>query len=126
MSFSTYIPLIRTISAITQGFPTIITTDQNHGYNPGLIARIVITYSGSMPEINNKFGILTILSPNTFSMQIDSRNYAAFVPAPNVLVTAPPPAPPPFPFLVPSQHAQVIPIAEINQTLINAVDNVRV
>ena len=120
MSFSTYIPLPRTISSITQSYPVVITTFQNHGYNPGLIARIVIPYAGSMPQIINQFGILTILSPNTFSMQIDSTNYYPFTLAPLIYVT------PPIglPFADESQQAQVIPIAEINQTLTNAVDNV--
>lgn len=121
MSFSTYIPLPRNIAAITQTFPAFIQTTQNHGYNQGLIVRIVIPYSGSMSQINNQFGIALVIAPNAIALLgVDSRNYLPFTLAPLVQVVKPPNPP----FFVNSQQAQVIPIAEVNRFLINAVDNV--
>lgn len=85
-------PAMRQIASITNANPVVITTTFDHNYFTGDIVRIVIpayaavpgnrTASFGMPEINQKYAAITVLSNTTFSMPIDSTLFEAFsVPA---------------------------------------------
>lgn len=104
-NLAAFFPQTYPIAAITRGNPTIIQTTVNHNYLSGNIIKIYLpTTSNNIKQLNGQFGLATILSPNTFSLPIDSTNYYPYV----YNAAAP---------------AQSVPIAEINQTLQNAVDN---
>lgn len=77
-----WLPDVRFISSITQANPAVVTTTVPHGYSSGYNVRIVLPfpYSGSfgMYQINGQTGIITVLSPNTFSIPINTLHYNAF------------------------------------------------
>lgn len=109
-----YKPAMRVITAITKANPAVVTTSFDHGYITGTIVRIDIppTEVGAtavgMPQINQLFGPITVLSPSTFSIPIDTTNFDAFV----------------GPSLTYTQYAQAVPIGEANDILTAAVQNV--
>jgi hypothetical protein len=104
-------PAMRVISAITQSNPAIVTTTIDHLYKTGTIVRLDLPKTADMPQINQQFGPITVLSPTTFAIDIDSTNYDAFV-----YFTGPfPPA---------YQEAQCTPIGQVNLLLTEAVRNV--
>ena len=71
------------ISAITQGNPCIVTTTSAHGYSTGFNVRVTFPfpYSNSfgMYQINGLSGVITVLSPTTFSMPINTLGFNPFV-----------------------------------------------
>lgn len=77
-----WLPDVRFISSITQANPAVVTTSAPHGYSSGYNVRIVFPfpYAGSfgMYQINGQTGIITVLSPTTFSISIDTTKYALF------------------------------------------------
>lgn len=105
-ALASFFPKAFPIASITRGNPTVIQTTVNNSYLSGNIIKIFIPNPATnMPQINGQFGLATILSANTFSLPIDSTNYLPYV----------------FSNVYPGQS---VPIAEINQTLQNAVNNV--
>jgi len=83
-------PAMRQIAVISQSNPVVITTTFDHNYFTGDIVRINIpAFTGDhavpsfgMPEINQKYAAITVLSNTTFSMPIDSTLFNPFaVPA---------------------------------------------
>lgn len=105
-----YQPAMRLISNITQANPAVITTTQNHLYVSGTIVRIDIPpFTGGntntgMQQMNQQFGPITVLSPTTFSIPIDSTQFAAFVAGS-------------------TQFPQAVPIGELTEQLNAAVQN---
>lgn len=98
---------LRIITAITNANPASITTSFAHQYKTGLIVRIVVPVSDGMQQINGQTGTITVTSPTTFNIDIDSTNFDSFA-VPGMA----------------TQCAQVIPIAEINSILTEATQNV--
>lgn len=79
-----WLPDARTITDITQANPAVVTTSNPHGYSTGFNVRIVFPFSGAtasfgMPQINDQIGTITVLSPTTFSININSLNFDPFV-----------------------------------------------
>jgi len=104
---SNFYPLANIISTISNANPVVVTTLNAHGYQSGNIIRIVTTYNGTMPEIDGKYGLATVLSPTTFSLPIDSTNFGAFTYYTQWV-----------------KVAQAIPISELNNTLTNSEQNI--
>jgi hypothetical protein len=108
-------PAMRVITNITQSNPAIITTGINHLYINDMVVRIDMypqflnkgsaAANNGMIQMNQQFGTITVLSPTTFAIPIDSTNFDAFV-------------------LAPIPTAQAVPIAEANSILTAAVQNV--
>jgi len=99
-----WLPAANTIVSITNANPAVITTGTNHGYSTGFNVRVVFpfpyAYLFGMTQINEQSGFITVLSPNSFSIDIDTTLYAPFVIGTSL------------------QTAQVIPIGqESNQNL---------
>lgn len=106
MTFSNnFIPASNIIISITQADPGVVTTATNHGYSNGLFVRLVIPSEDGMEQANNQTFLITVLSPNTFSLNTNTSNFTAFAPISS------------------QQSAQVIPYAEIASTLSNAERN---
>jgi hypothetical protein len=98
------------ILTMTNSNPVVITTDRAHGYVAGLIVKIVIPSTSrtapfrppfiplGMPEMDGQVGQITILSPTSFSLPVDSTKFTPYA-------ISLPPADSPF-------VGQVIPIAQ--------------
>jgi hypothetical protein len=75
-------PDARIITAITNANPAVVTTSNPHGYSTGFNVRIVFPFpntgSFGMPQINNQTGVISVLSPTTFSISIDTSKYDIF------------------------------------------------
>lgn len=111
-----YQPAMRVIAAITTAFPAVVTTSIDHLYITGTIVRIDIPkqLTGQqqlgMPQINQRFGLITVTGATTFEIDIDSRLFDPFV----------------IPSPLPQGYvgAQAVPIGEDNAILTAAVQNV--
>lgn len=101
-------PAMRVISAITNAFPAVVTTTIDHQYITGTIVRLNITIGHGMPQANQQFGTIVVLSATTFSISIDTTYYDPFV----------------VPVLVKYTCSQCIPIGEDNDILTAAEQNV--
>lgn len=101
---SNFVPAVAEITAITRGiFSTLVTTASVNGFMAGLYVRIYINEADSMPEITGKSYPITIISPTSFTIPVNSSNFTAF--HVNLL-----------------QPAQAVPTGELD-TLVNAVNN---
>jgi hypothetical protein len=89
----------------------VVTTSFEHQYKSGTIVRIDVPNADGMQQINQQTGPITVLSPTTFSIPIDTTHYDAFA-----IPVAPPPEV--------NTCALVVPIGEINEMLTAAVQNV--
>ena len=108
MTFSNnFIPASNLIISITQANPGVVTTVTNHGYSDGLFVHLVIPTVDGMEEVNNQTFQITVLSSTIFSLNTNTSNFTAFAP------------------ISTTQSPQVIPYAEVAETLSNAVRNAR-
>ena len=106
-----YMPAMRVIAGISNGFPATVTTTVNHGYIVGTIVRLDIAPTGGMLQANQMTGtILSVPTLTTFTLSIDTTNFDTFV-VPSVF-------PPGY------NDSQCTPVGEINGILTAAVQNV--
>jgi hypothetical protein len=110
LQYPVFAPALRIINSITNGYPTLISTTFAHGYQTGLTVRLDIPPGFGMQQINQQFAPITITGSTTFTMPIDSTYYDAYSPSGVYPESA--------------QFGQVIPMAEINSILTQAVQNV--
>lgn len=106
----TFQPAMRTISAITNAFPASVTTSIAHDYRDGMIVRLNIPIGYGMQQADQKYAPIEVTGNTTFTIDIDTTNYDVFaIPSP-----------------LPTHYTdpQVIPIGEINETLLAATRNV--
>ena len=108
--FPIYQPAMRIISAISNSFPANVTTTFDHQYINGTIVRLDIPLGYGMPQANQQFGAIFVTGSTTFSIDLDTTLFDAFM----VSST--------YPFNL--QQAQVVPIGEENWTLQAATVNV--
>ena len=112
VAFPTFQLAMRVISNITQSPIANVTTTINHQYIVGTIVRFDMPLGTGMPQINQQVGtILTIPTPTTFTVSIDTTQYDPFVGSPTF--------PPAY-----AGDPQVVPIAENNDILTAATQNV--
>jgi hypothetical protein len=102
---------MRLIAAITNANPAMVTTTFAHQYETGLICRLDLPPAVGMQQANGLSGVITVTSPTTFFIAIDTTYFDPFVM---------PPSPPP----IVNTCAQVVPVGEINEELIQATRNV--
>jgi len=103
----TFQPALRIVTAITNSFPAAITTSFDHDYKAGLIVSFRVPKTFGMKRMNKLIGKITVTGTNTFTVDINTLLFNSFaVPAGN------------------KQEAQVLPIAEISETLESATQNV--
>lgn len=103
----TFQPAMRIVTAITNANPAAVTTSFDHDYITGAKVRFRIPKGFGMKQIDKKVGTLTVTSPTTFTVTIDSTYFDTFA--------------------VPGgsrQFAQVVPVGEINSVWTSAVENV--
>jgi hypothetical protein len=109
-----YQPAMRIITAISNSNPVSVTTSFAHQYNTGLIVRLDIPLNYGMQTLNQQFGPLTVTSPTTFTLPIDTSSTMLFAP-----------------FAVPANNpghnytdAQVVPIGSISSDIYLATRNI--
>jgi hypothetical protein len=75
----TFIPFVCNITAVTRGLPTFVTTDVTHGFVVGNTVYFSIPPQWGIPQLNGLTGLILAVTSNTISVNIDSRNFDAFV-----------------------------------------------
>lgn len=113
MTTLTFQPISQIITSITQANPAVITTEDDHGYSDGLYIRVFyppvspqIANPFGMPEVSGNVYLITVLTDDTFSIDVDSTTFQEFTGAGSTL-----------------QSPQCIPVGEIASTLVNAEMN---
>jgi hypothetical protein len=75
-----YRPQLLVITAITQASPAVVTTNIPHNYLTGTVVRLWIPLEAGMQQLaNQEQWFITVLSPTTFSMPVDTSSFDAFV-----------------------------------------------
>ncbi len=115
LAIPVYKPAMRAVINITNAPQALVTTSLDginpgdNGYIDGLIIRIDMPPEFGMPQINQQFAPITIVSSSTFLIDIDTTTYDVFS------------VPTQYPENV--QYCQAVPIAELNGMLTGAVQN---
>ena len=100
-------PAYRIVTGITNAFPALVTTSFDHQYFDGTIVRLYVPNDYGMRQANGLQGAITVVSPTTFLIAIDTTQFDAFVvPTPT------------------RQYAQSVPIGEVNDLLLAATQNI--
>lgn len=63
-----FAPQIKTISAITQASPGVVTTSANHEYHTGQVIRLIVPPDYGMAQLNKTIAVIEVLSPTTFAL----------------------------------------------------------
>ena len=69
---------VKTIESITNAYPTVVTTTENHGYVVGMMVIFLIPPSFGMPELNYVNAQVLALTSDTLYIDIDSTNFDSF------------------------------------------------
>jgi hypothetical protein len=103
-------PAMRLISAITRANPAVVTTTFPNQYITGTVVRLDIPYACGMQQANQLTGAISVITPTTFAINIDTSLFDPFV----------------SPTFTPhvNSAAQVVPIGEVNDILTAATQNV--
>lgn len=75
---STWTPPSQIIAGISNANPGVVTTAQTNDFLTGLFVRLVLPGNFGMPEVNENVYEIEILSPNTFSIPVDTTNFTPF------------------------------------------------
>lgn len=111
-----YQPAMRVILSVTNAFPALVTTSidgvvaGDHDYITGTIVRLDIPTGFGMTQANQLKGEITVVSPTTFTIDIDTRPFDVFA------------APAAWPYN--QQKAQCVPVGENNSILTASTVNV--
>lgn len=103
-------PAMRLIAAITQSNPATVTTTFAHQYLTGTVVRLDIPLACGMQQANGLTGAISVTAPTTFTIDIDTTYFEPFVIPVGLSPTI-------------DICAQVVPIGEINSTLLAATVN---
>jgi len=98
-------PAMRVVTAITNANPALVTTSFANNFESTDIVQFYMPLGFGMQQINGLMGHVTVVSPTTFSVNINTLNFDVFSDPSN------------------GQFAQVIPIAESNSTIYGATAN---
>ena len=102
-----FVPNRQTVANVTRSNPGVVTTTQASGYMNGLFVRFYFPVSFGMNQLNQNIYEVTVLSPTTFAIDVDTSNFDSFT------------------VLSASQTAQVIPVGEVSNIISEAVMNNR-
>ena len=108
MTISTWTPVSRIITNITQANPGVVTTSQPHGFLNGLYVRIDMFPKPSlygMTQVNNQIYLITVIDTTNFSIDVNTTGFDTFIAGTN------------------PQSPQVIPVGEVATTLQNLERN---
>jgi hypothetical protein len=108
--YPVYQPAMRIISSITNALPAVVTTTFAHDYVTGIIVRIIIPVGFGMQQVNQQTFPITVLTPTTFSIPVNTTTFDQFTPAST--------------FPNDKQYATVVPVGENSGQLDAATQNV--
>lgn len=100
-----FIPSANVITAISNTSPAVVVTLTSHGYDDGLYVRLIVPKNCGMQQINGQVGVITVITPISFSVPIDALNFDSFA------------------YTSIEQIAQVIPVGEEADSLTQAERN---
>ncbi len=104
-------PAMRLIASISKSNPAVVTTTFNHQYVTGTIVRLDIPFIDGMQQLAGRVFPIIVTGPTTFTIPVDTRSFDDFQ-----IPVSPPPHE--------NTCAQIIPVGEINETLVAAVKNI--
>lgn len=79
----------RLIAHVSRSSPAVVTTSIPHTYVTGTIVRLMVPKGVGMFQADKLYGSITVTSPTTFTIPIDSTNFDAFVLHPEEQSAAP-------------------------------------
>ncbi len=100
-----FVPNRQTVSTITQARLGVVTTTQDHGYDTGLCLRFFFPLNVGMNQLRDKVVRITKIDDTSFSIGVDTTNFDIFSPVGT------------------KQTPQVIPVAEVADSLLQATVN---
>ncbi len=120
VNYSFFSPM-RTIAAISNGFPALVTTAVANPYMTGQIIRLDVPLSFGMVQLSNldpdqRKAPIVVVNSTQFTIPIDTTNFAPFVIPPDQDYPVGPAAQ--------AQYAQAVPVGEITSTLLAATQNI--
>jgi len=74
----TFQPAMRLIDDITNAKEAVVTTSFDHDYSTGMIVRIYVPDKYGMSQIDGQDAPITVLTSDTFSIEIDTTDYDSF------------------------------------------------
>jgi len=74
-----FVPNRQIIQSISNSYPAIVTTTQDNGYQQGLIVRFVIPPTFGMQQLNNQTFLISLISNNSFSINVDTSDFDPFL-----------------------------------------------
>lgn len=110
LQYPVFKPAMRVIDDIVRGETTTITTTFAHGYITGTIVRIYVPTGFGIPQMDKMQGPIVVTSDTEFIMAINSSDFDPYET--------------PTSFPLDRQYSQVVPIGEVNETLLAALKNV--
>lgn len=70
--------LVRTIDSITQSYPMVLTTSEDHGYVAGIIVTFLIPASFGMVQLNGLNVQVLEVTSNSLTINLDTTSFTAF------------------------------------------------
>lgn len=71
-----FVPKRRLVSGVTNAVEAVVTTTEDHGYDTGLVVRLIVPDAYGMSVYEQ--GTINVLSDTTFSVSIDTTNLETF------------------------------------------------
>lgn len=69
---------VQTIASITQAYPMVVTTANDHGYVAGMMVRFLIPIAFGMVELNARDGQVIAVTNNSLTVNLDSTSFTPF------------------------------------------------
>lgn len=69
---------VQTIESITNSFPMVVTTVDDHGYVAGMMVRFFIPIQFGMVELNTLNAQVLEITDDTLTINLDSTNFSVF------------------------------------------------
>ena len=98
-----FLPAMRLIESITNANPAEVTTTFAHDYKDEAFVRLIVPRDNGMVQANKLKGLISVTSDTTFTIDINTLDFNAFVVP-----------------LSSEQCAQVVPVGEFASTLASA------
>jgi len=70
--------IIRTIESISNAYPMVVTTTDDHGYVAGMMVTFLIPVAFGMVELNGLNAQVLEITSNTLTIDLDSKNFTVF------------------------------------------------
>jgi len=69
---------VQTIESITNSFPMVVTTVDNHGYVAGMMVAFLIPVQFGMVDLNKLNAQVLSITDDTLTINLDSTNFSVF------------------------------------------------